>query len=95
MQQVRAHQQKMDEIRENYTFHRIRQVDQLDGKGAVKKSTSVEREVFYVNGRQISRLVKKDEDPLSPDEDKNERSRVRKLTVEYSKSPPHSAAAGA
>lgn len=88
MKDVQAHQQKMDEIRENYTFHRIRQVDELDGKGVVKKSTVVEREVFYVNGRQIARLVKKDGNPVSPDEDKNERSRVRKLTVEYSKKPP-------
>ena len=88
MKDVQTHQQKMDEIRENYTFHRIRQVDELDGKGVVKKSTVVEREVFYVNGRQIARLVKRDGNPVSPDEDKNERNRVRKLTIEYSKKPP-------
>jgi hypothetical protein len=88
MQEVRAHQQKMDEIRENYTFHRIRETDELDGKGEVKKTTSIEREVFYVNGRQIARLVKKDGVPLTEDEDRKEQERVRKLTVDHSKKPP-------
>lgn len=87
MKEVQAHQQKMDEVRENYTFHRIRQVDELDGKGAVKKTTTVEREVFYVNGRQIARLVKRDGTPLTGEEDKKERDRVRKLTIEFSKKP--------
>jgi hypothetical protein len=88
MKEVQAHQQKMDEVRENYTFHRIRRTEELDGKGTVKKTTVQEREVFYVNGRQIARLVKRDETPLSEAEDKKEQDRVRKLTVEFSKKPP-------
>lgn len=88
MKEVQAHQEKMDEVRENYTFHRIRRVEELDGKGAVKKTTVQEREVFYVNGRQIARLVKRDETPLSEADDKKEEDRVRKLTVEFSKKPP-------
>src|SRR5580704_6547148 len=88
MKEVQSHQQKMDEVRENYTFHRIRRVEELDGKGAVKKTTVQEREVFYVNGRQIARLLKRDETPLSEAEDKKEQDRVRKLAVEFSKKPP-------
>jgi hypothetical protein len=88
MKEVKAHQEKMDEVRENYTFHRIRKVDELDGKGTVKKTTIQEREVFYVNGRQIGRLVKRDEIPLSEAEDKKEQERVRKLTTEFSEKPP-------
>jgi hypothetical protein len=88
MKEVQAHQQKMDEVRENYTFHRIRRVEELDGKGAVKKTTVQEREVFYVNGRQVARLVKRDEIPLDEAEDKKEQERVRKLTMELSKKPP-------
>jgi hypothetical protein len=88
MNEVQAHQQKMDEVRENYTFHRIRRVEELDGKGTVKKTSVQEREVFYVNGRQIARLIKRDETPLSEEEDKKEQDRVRKLTVEFSKRPP-------
>jgi hypothetical protein len=88
MKEVQTHQKQMDELRENYTFHRIRQVEELDGKGAVKKTTVVEREVFYVNGRQIARLIKNGDTPLTPDEDKKEQERVRKLTIENAKKPP-------
>jgi len=88
MKEVQAHQRKMDEVRENYTFHRIRRVEELDGKGTVRKTMSTESEVFFVNGRQIARLVKRDETPLSEEEDKKEQDRVRKLTIEYSKKPP-------
>jgi hypothetical protein len=88
MKEVQANQQKMDEVRENYTFHRIQRVEELDGKGTVRKTTSMEREVFFVNGRQIGRLVKRDETPLSEADDKKEQERVRKLTMEFSKKPP-------
>jgi hypothetical protein len=84
MQEVKAHQKRMDEVRENYTFHRTIQVDELDGKGIVKKTTLQEREIFFVNGHQISRLVKKDGKPLSADEEKKEQERTRKHTVEAS-----------
>jgi hypothetical protein len=88
MKEVQAHQQKMDEVRENYTFHRLRRVEEMDGKGVVKKITVMEREVFYVNGRQIARLVKREGNPLSEAEDKKEQERARKLTMEFSTKPP-------
>ena len=88
MKEVQAHQQKMGEVRENYTFHRIVRLEELNGKGRVKKTTVREHEVFFVNGRQIGRLVKRDGNPLSEEEDKKEQDRVRKLTLEFSKKPP-------
>jgi hypothetical protein len=88
MKEVQEHQRKMDEVRENYTFHRIRRVEELDSKGAVKKTTVMEREIFFVNGYQIGRLVKKDGQPLAEAEDKKEQERTRKLTLEDSKKPP-------
>lgn len=78
----------MDEVRENYTFRRIRRVEELDGKGAVKNTSVRESEVFFVNGRQIARLIKRDAVPLSEPEDKKEQERVRKLTLELLKKPP-------
>jgi hypothetical protein len=76
LKKVQANQHKMDDVRENYTFHRIRTEEDLDDKGAVVKTTSQEREVFFVNGRQIARLVKKDGKPLNAQEEKNEQARV-------------------
>ena len=88
LKDLQAHQKKIDEMRENYTFHRTRRVEELDSKGRVKKTTVEEREIFYVNGHQISRLVKRDGVPLSEPEEKKEQEKARKATLEYSKKPP-------
>src|SRR5579862_1301363 len=69
LEQVKANQHKMDQVRENYTFTMFRKVDDLDRNGAVVKTESTESEVFFVNGRRIARLTKKDGKPLSPSED--------------------------
>ena len=58
MKEVQEHQRTMDQVRENYTFHRIRRVEDLDGKGTVKNTSVRESEVFFVNGRQIARLIR-------------------------------------
>ena len=87
MKEVQAHQLKMDEIRENYTFHRIRRVEELDGKGVVKKTTEQEREIFHINGHPVGRLVKKDGVPLTDSEEKSEQERVRKLSENWAKKP--------
>ena len=79
LEEAKANQHKMDEIRENYTFHMIRRTDDLDKNGAVVKTTSFEREVFFVNGRRIARLVKRDGKELTPSEDKAEQARVRRV----------------
>jgi outer membrane lipoprotein-sorting protein len=87
LKDVRAHQQKLDDIRENYTFHQIVKTDELDAKGAIKKTTSEEREVFFVNGRRVGRLVKKDGVALSPADEKKEQGRIEKLVGQRSKQP--------
>ena len=88
MKEVRVNQQKMDQVRENYTFHRIRTVEEFDGKGEIKKTRVQESDVFYVNGHPIARLLKRDGNPLSDSEDKSVQDHVRKLTEEFSKKPP-------
>ena len=88
LKELQAQQRKMDQIRENYTFHRIRQVDDVDQNGSVKKTTTEEREIFFVNGRQIGRLVKKNGVNLSVSEDKSEQARVKKLVEQFMKPTP-------
>jgi hypothetical protein len=94
LKEVRTHQQQMDEIRENYTFHQIVKTDELDAKGAVKKTSSEEREVFFVNGYRIGRLVKKDNAALGPAEEKKEQDRVRKIVEQRTKQPHRAGGAG-
>lgn len=87
LKEVKAHQSKMDQVRENYTFHRLITTQELDPKGAVKKTTVEEREVFFVNGHQIARTIKREGKPLSDSDEQKEQERTRKLTVEATKKP--------
>jgi hypothetical protein len=82
---VEAHQKQLDKMRENYTFRSIQTVRQLDSSGNVKKTESEEHEVFFVNGHQIEKLVRKDGKDLTPDQARKEQERVNKEVVKFSK----------
>jgi hypothetical protein len=87
LQDIVAHQHKMDEVRENYTFHRIRRTDDLDKNGVVTKTETTEREIFFVNGRRVGRLVKKDGIELSAQEQRAEQNRINKEVPRLLKLP--------
>ena len=87
MKDVEAHQARMDDIRENYTYHEITQTDEIDKSGKVKSTASEEHELFFVNGHRIRRLVKKNGAALSAGDQKNEAERVRKLVEKQVKAP--------
>jgi hypothetical protein len=75
--EVEAHQRRVDELRENYTFHEIALTDELAPNGAVLGIRSEERDVFFANGYRIARLVKKDGKELTESENKDEQDRIR------------------
>ena len=77
LQEVQAHQSRVDELRENYTFHEITRTETLDGSGAGKTTTTEEHEVFFVNRRRILRLVKRDGVELTTREREKEQLRVK------------------
>src|SRR6201996_1775713 len=84
LHEVEAHQKELDKIRENYTFREVQTVRQLDSHGNVKKVETEEHEVFFVNGHQIEKLVRKDGKDLSPDQARKEQDRVNKEVVKIS-----------
>src|SRR5579863_1379312 len=88
VKEVEAHQRRMDELRENYTFHESTFTDELDPKGAVKRIDSEERDVFFVNGFRIARLVKKNGKELSEGDRKSEEARIKRLIDKDTKAPP-------
>jgi hypothetical protein len=88
MKQVEEHQHKMDEVRENYTYREIVVTHQLDKNGSIKKTESEENNVFFVNGHEIQRKVKKDGKELSGGDQKKEQERVEKDVEKASKTPP-------
>lgn len=88
MLEVEAHQKTLDQVRENYTYKEIQTTDQLDGDGHLKKSETEEDEVFFVNGHEIHRTVKKDGKPLSAGDEKKEQEHVQKRVEKAQKTPP-------
>jgi hypothetical protein len=88
VKEIEAHQRRMDELRENYTFHEITLTDELDSNGAVKGMESEERDVFFVNGFRIARLLKKNGRELSEADRNSEQDRIRKLIEKDVKAPP-------
>lgn len=86
--EIEAKQRKMDELRENYTFHEAIVTDELDTKGSVKSTERTESDVFFVNGYRVTRLLKKNGKELTEKEDKSEQSRIRKLIEEDMKASP-------
>ena len=78
LREVQEHQRKTDAIREDYTFHEIVRTDTLIGDGSVKETKSEESEVFFVHGRRILQLLKRDGAELGERDRVKEEERVRK-----------------
>lgn len=88
MKQVEDHQRKLDQVRENYTYHEVIVTHELDKNGNLKKTESEENNVFFVNGHEINRKMKKDGKELTADEQKKEQERVEKEVNKATKTPP-------
>jgi len=89
MREVHEHQKQLEKVRENYTFSVSETVQEIDGKGQVTKTETHEYEVFYVNGKPITRMVKKDGKPLTEDEQQKETERVTKAVEKAEKPQPN------
>jgi len=88
MKQVEEHQHKLDQVRENYTYHEVVVTHELDKNGNIKKNESEENNVFFVNGHEIQRKIKKNGKELSADEQKKEQEHVEKDVEKATKTPP-------
>jgi len=78
-----AEKQKAD--REKYMCRELDTSSDTDSKGAVKKTETSEREIFFVRGHQIAQTVLKDGKPLSESDQKKQDGEVRKAIEVASK----------
>jgi hypothetical protein len=76
--EIDDNQKAIDKIKENYAGSRTEEETEYEGNGKVKKVEKREYTFFYLNGDEVSTLVKKDGKPLSEDEQKKENERVQK-----------------
>ena len=88
LHQVQVHQRELDKTRENYTYRERVTIRTLDRKGSVKKVEQRESQVFFVNSHQLERLVSKDGQPLSQQEQNHEAERVEKEVTRAEHTPP-------
>jgi hypothetical protein len=76
--QIDNNQKAIDKIKENYAGTKVEEETELEGNGKTKKPEIRESRFFYLNGTEVSTLVKKDGKPLSDEEEKKEIERVTK-----------------
>src|SRR6202521_3049468 len=78
MQQVQANLKGAEAARKDYIYHSVETLQELDGNGAVKKTTVNQYDVFWINGVPVRKLVNKNGKDLTPDEQKKESERIDK-----------------
>lgn len=86
--EVQSNQKAIDEIRENYTYSKLEEESELDGRGQVKSKHAQEHEIFYVNGHEIQKLIARDGRSLSWSELQKEQERVQKQVSQYTSANP-------
>jgi hypothetical protein len=89
--QIDANQQAVDKIKENYAGTKVEEETEYEGNGKPKKPEVRESTFFYLDGTEVSTLVKIDGQPLSPDAQKKEIARVLKQIDELQKNANKSA----
>jgi len=85
-QEIDANQKQIDKIKENYAGTNVEEETEFDKTGKVTKTEVKEYTFFYLNGDEVSTLVKKDGKPLSDDEQKKENEKTQKRIEEIQKS---------
>jgi len=83
--EIDENQKAIDKIKENYTGTRSEEETQYESDGRVKKRETRESTFFYLDGEEISTLMKKDGKPLGPEEQKKENEHVQKRIAEHQK----------
>ena len=87
IQEVTQHQKQLDKIREDYTYTSQLTTEDVDSGGRVTKTETEESEVFFVNGHEISRMVKKNGKQLEGKDLAKETERITKR-VEKAQATP-------
>ena len=83
--EIDDHQKAIDKIKENYAGTRVDDETEYENDGHVKKREVKEYTFFYLDGDEISTLVKKDGKTLSADEQQKENEKTQKEIQEIQK----------
>jgi hypothetical protein len=75
---VEANQRTSEAVEKDYLYRAAVTEQESDGHGGVKKTETEEHDVFWLEGVQVHRLVKKNGKELSAEEQKKESERIDK-----------------
>ncbi len=75
---VQANQKKYEAVAKDYLYRSVVTEEKSDGHGGVKKSETVEFDIFWLEGVPVRRLMKKNGRELSEEEQKKEGERIDK-----------------
>lgn len=77
-EEIDANQKEIDKVKENYAGTQVEEETDYDKSGNVSKKEANEYTFFYLNGDEITTLVKKNGKALSPEEQDKENEKTRK-----------------
>jgi hypothetical protein len=83
--EIDDNQKAIDKIKENYAGTRTEEESEYESDGRVKKRELNEYTFFYLNGDEVSTVVKKDGQPLSAEKQKQENEKTQKRIEELQK----------
>jgi hypothetical protein len=84
-EEIDANQKEIDKIRENYAGTQVEEETEYDKAGMVSKKEVNEYTFFFLNGDEVTTLVKKDGKPLSEADQKKENEKTQKRIEEAQK----------
>ncbi|MGB7846595.1 MAG: hypothetical protein WBL63_13335 [Candidatus Acidiferrum sp.] len=84
-EEIDANQKQIDKIKEDYAGTQVEEETEYDKTGKVSKKETKEYTFFYLNGDEITTLVKKEGKPLSEEEQKKENEKTQKRIQEEQK----------
>src|SRR5467141_1815846 len=83
--EIDDNQKAIDKLKENYAGSQSEEETEFEGDGRVKKRELNEYTFFYLNGDEITTLVKKDGKPLNEAEQKKENEKTQRRIEEQQK----------
>jgi hypothetical protein len=83
--EIDENQKAIDKLKENYAGTRVEEETEFEKDGKLKKTSLNEFTFFYLNGNEVSTLVKKDGKPLSDAEQKKENEKTQKEIADIQK----------
>ena len=84
-EEIDANQKEIDKVKENYAGTQVEEETEYDKAGKVTKKEVNEYTFFYLNGDEITTLVKKEGKALSEEEQKKENEKTQKRIIEEQK----------